>query len=318
MAGGKDWGRQAGAGPRRVRGAGGAGLGAAAARVPRAVRRRGHPRRGLRHRGGAARAEAREPLRPDGALPGGQPRQEERDGPCRAGPTWYFSTAAPLLDYWAEGDETLGHLVTHVLVHEIGHHFGLSDADMAHIEDIASAIEKSHPHRFAAAISAVAVAIPERTGQGGRQIFRDGSRGDSALEGHNIIAGDRLGWGRGRALALAAVAALPCADAEAGPTPEEYVAHVGGDAKLVGAGELKLDGRKVRVRPAADGARQQPRRLRRRLSGLPDPQPEAAGPGLHARQAVDPRARVRPPVPRARRGDRPTASPCSAAGGRAG
>ncbi|MGU3538674.1 metallopeptidase family protein [Methylobacterium sp. A54F] len=40
----------------------------------------------------------------------------------------------PLLDYWAEHDETLGHLVTHVLIHEIGHHFGLSDADMAAIE----------------------------------------------------------------------------------------------------------------------------------------------------------------------------------------
>jgi predicted Zn-dependent protease with MMP-like domain len=40
----------------------------------------------------------------------------------------------PLLDYWAEHEETLGHLVTHVLVHEIGHHFGLSDDDMAAIE----------------------------------------------------------------------------------------------------------------------------------------------------------------------------------------
>jgi predicted Zn-dependent protease with MMP-like domain len=40
----------------------------------------------------------------------------------------------PLLDYWAEHDETLGHLVTHVLVHEIGHHFGLSDDDMEAIE----------------------------------------------------------------------------------------------------------------------------------------------------------------------------------------
>jgi predicted Zn-dependent protease with MMP-like domain len=36
----------------------------------------------------------------------------------------------PILDYWSEHDETLGHIITHVLVHEIGHHFGLSDADM--------------------------------------------------------------------------------------------------------------------------------------------------------------------------------------------
>ena len=40
----------------------------------------------------------------------------------------------PILDYWAEHDESLGHIITHVLVHEIGHHFGLSDDDMAAIE----------------------------------------------------------------------------------------------------------------------------------------------------------------------------------------
>jgi predicted Zn-dependent protease with MMP-like domain len=40
----------------------------------------------------------------------------------------------PILDYWAEHDESLGSIVTHVLVHEIGHHFGFSDADMAAIE----------------------------------------------------------------------------------------------------------------------------------------------------------------------------------------
>ena len=40
----------------------------------------------------------------------------------------------PILDYWAEHDETLGAIVRHVLIHEIGHHFGLSDDDMAAIE----------------------------------------------------------------------------------------------------------------------------------------------------------------------------------------
>jgi predicted Zn-dependent protease with MMP-like domain len=42
----------------------------------------------------------------------------------------------PILDEWAErGDLTLGELITHVLVHEIGHHFGLSDDDIHAIED---------------------------------------------------------------------------------------------------------------------------------------------------------------------------------------
>jgi predicted Zn-dependent protease with MMP-like domain len=40
----------------------------------------------------------------------------------------------PILDYWAEHDEPLGAIITHVLVHEIGHHFGLSDDDMRAIE----------------------------------------------------------------------------------------------------------------------------------------------------------------------------------------
>ncbi len=42
----------------------------------------------------------------------------------------------PILDEWAErGDVTLGALIAHVLVHEIGHHFGLSDADIEAAED---------------------------------------------------------------------------------------------------------------------------------------------------------------------------------------
>lgn len=39
-----------------------------------------------------------------------------------------------ILDYWAENEETLGDIITHVLIHEIGHHFGLSDDDMEALE----------------------------------------------------------------------------------------------------------------------------------------------------------------------------------------
>jgi predicted Zn-dependent protease with MMP-like domain len=45
---------------------------------------------------------------------------------------WLYRRA--ILDYWAEHDETLGTIVKHVLVHEIGHHFGFSDAGMEAIE----------------------------------------------------------------------------------------------------------------------------------------------------------------------------------------
>ena len=41
----------------------------------------------------------------------------------------------PILDEWADGNDTLEHLVAHVLVHEIGHHFGLSDEDMHALEE---------------------------------------------------------------------------------------------------------------------------------------------------------------------------------------
>ncbi len=40
----------------------------------------------------------------------------------------------PILDYWCEVGEDLTHVVRHVLIHEIGHHFGLSDDDMERIE----------------------------------------------------------------------------------------------------------------------------------------------------------------------------------------
>lgn len=50
-------------------------------------------------------------------------------------PNMVFLYRRAILDYWAEHEETLGTIVTHVLVHEIGHHFGLSDDDMYGIED---------------------------------------------------------------------------------------------------------------------------------------------------------------------------------------
>ena len=46
-----------------------------------------------------------------------------------------FLYRRPILDFWCESSEDLGHLVRHVLVHEIGHHFGFSDEDMARIEE---------------------------------------------------------------------------------------------------------------------------------------------------------------------------------------
>ncbi|MFN8925438.1 MAG: metallopeptidase family protein [Rhodospirillales bacterium] len=45
-----------------------------------------------------------------------------------------FLYRRPLLDYWCETGEDLAHLVRHVLIHEIGHHFGFSDEDMEALE----------------------------------------------------------------------------------------------------------------------------------------------------------------------------------------
>ena len=49
-------------------------------------------------------------------------------------PNMVFLYRRAILDYWAENHETLGSIVTHVLIHEIGHHFGMSDDDMEAIE----------------------------------------------------------------------------------------------------------------------------------------------------------------------------------------
>lgn len=60
------------------------------------------------------------------------------DEPTGALPDIIFLYRRPLLEEWCEGGESLEALVTHVLVHEVGHHFGLSDADMERIEEAAS------------------------------------------------------------------------------------------------------------------------------------------------------------------------------------
>jgi predicted Zn-dependent protease with MMP-like domain len=48
-----------------------------------------------------------------------------------------FLYRRPILDYWCETGESLSAIVRHVLIHEVGHHFGLSDADMDRIEQAA-------------------------------------------------------------------------------------------------------------------------------------------------------------------------------------
>ena len=52
-------------------------------------------------------------------------------------PTMIHLYRRPLLDEWAETGVSLEELVTHVLVHEVGHHFGFSDEDMHAIEEAA-------------------------------------------------------------------------------------------------------------------------------------------------------------------------------------
>lgn len=52
-------------------------------------------------------------------------------------PERIFLYRRPILDEWAGSDETLEHLVAHVLIHEVGHHFGLSDEDIHALEEAA-------------------------------------------------------------------------------------------------------------------------------------------------------------------------------------
>ncbi|SMH56168.1 Predicted Zn-dependent protease, minimal metalloprotease (MMP)-like domain [Azospirillum lipoferum] len=52
----------------------------------------------------------------------------------RGGPDMVFLYRRPILDYWCETGEELPAIVRHVLIHEIGHHFGFSDDDMERLE----------------------------------------------------------------------------------------------------------------------------------------------------------------------------------------
>lgn len=67
----------------------------------------------------------------------GVPVGERHSAPTGTMPDRIRLFRQPILDEWiARGDETLEHLVAHVLIHEVGHHFGLSDADIEALEDM--------------------------------------------------------------------------------------------------------------------------------------------------------------------------------------
>lgn len=64
----------------------------------------------------------------------GRPVGEKSVSDSGALPDMIHLYRRPILDEWAEGGETLEHLVAHIVIHEVGHHFGLSDADMHALE----------------------------------------------------------------------------------------------------------------------------------------------------------------------------------------
>ena len=68
----------------------------------------------------------------------GLPVGEKDSGVSGAMPDRIRLFREPILDEWiSRGDETLEHLVAHVLIHEVGHHFGLSDEAMHDLEESA-------------------------------------------------------------------------------------------------------------------------------------------------------------------------------------
>jgi predicted Zn-dependent protease with MMP-like domain len=67
----------------------------------------------------------------------GVPIDRQEAVTVRHAPDMIFLYRRPILDYWCETGEDLAHVVRHVLIHEIGHHFGLSDEAMEAIEQAA-------------------------------------------------------------------------------------------------------------------------------------------------------------------------------------
>jgi predicted Zn-dependent protease with MMP-like domain len=65
----------------------------------------------------------------------GIPLTERSIEHCGALPDRIRLFRRPILDEWAAGEDGLEHLVAHVLIHEVGHHFGLSDEDMHALEE---------------------------------------------------------------------------------------------------------------------------------------------------------------------------------------
>ena len=63
------------------------------------------------------------------------PDLASRDQDASGHSTMIFLYRRPIVDYWAENNDPLGIIVRHVLIHEIGHHFGLSDEAMEAIEE---------------------------------------------------------------------------------------------------------------------------------------------------------------------------------------
>lgn len=63
------------------------------------------------------------------------PHQSFAEAAPRSDVDRIFLYRRPILDYWCETGEDLTGLIKHVLIHEIGHHFGFSDEDMERIED---------------------------------------------------------------------------------------------------------------------------------------------------------------------------------------